>query len=342
MSEQGEPGMERGTNARKGPYLDARVGSAGGPGAGGSTFTVLVAAAANFGVALAKAVAGVLSGSSAMLAEAGHSVADTITEALLFVALKRSKKPADDDHPLGYGPERYIWALLASVATFVGGGVFAVYDGIHALTHDEKPGNPLISYIVLAVAFVLEGLSLRTGWRQATGRAEHFRVPILRYLQHTPDTAVKAVVMEDSAALVGLVLAALGLLGGQLTGSGVFDGIASILIGVLLVVVAYILGRANTELLVGRALPKPMREAVLRELRSVEAVQDVMELTTLVQGPGEILIAAKVDFRDVSTSAQIEWACEEAETRLRTLIPAVKRVYLDPTPPRSAPPRLPE
>ncbi|MFF9391816.1 cation diffusion facilitator family transporter [Streptomyces griseoluteus] len=342
MSEQGEHGTERGPNAGSGPYLDHRVGSAGGPGAGGSTFTVLVAAAANFGVALAKAVAGVLSGSSAMLAEAGHSVADTMTEGLLFVALKRSKKPADEDHPLGYGPERYIWALLASVATFVGGGVFAVYHGIHALTHDEKPGDPLISYIVLAVAFVLEGLSLRTGWRQATGRAEHFRVPILRYLQHTPDTAVKAVVMEDAAALIGLVLAALGLLGGQLTGSGIFDGIASVLIGVLLIVVAYILGRANTELLVGRALPKPMREAVRRELLSVEAVQDVMELTTLVQGPGEILIAAKVDFRDVSTSAQIEWACEEAETRLRTLIPAVNRVYLDPTPPRTTPPAPPE
>ncbi|WP_330462078.1 cation diffusion facilitator family transporter [Streptomyces sp. NBC_00820] len=314
--------------------LDARVGSTTGPGAGGSVFTVLVATAANLGVALAKAVAGVLSGSSAMLAEAGHSVADTITELCLLTALKRSRRPADEDHPLGYGPTRYIWALLASVATFVGGGVFALYDGIHALTHDEKPGNPLISYIVLAASFVLEGMSLRTGFKQATGRAEHFRVPTLRYLKHTPDTAVKAVVMEDSAALVGLVLAALGLLGGQLTGSGLWDGVASILIGVLLIFVAWVLGRANTELLVGRALPAPLRDAVRKELLSVGPIEGVMELTTLVQGPGEILIAAKVDFRDVSTSREIELGCEEAEDRLRALIPAVKRVYLDPTPPR--------
>ncbi|MFG2881197.1 cation diffusion facilitator family transporter [Streptomyces sp. NPDC048297] len=313
---------------------DARVGSRGGPGAGESVATVLVAAAANFGVALAKAVAGVLSGSSAMLAEAGHSVADTITEVLLLLALTRSNKPADEDHPLGYGPERYIWALLASVATFVGGGVFALYDGIHALTAGEKPGNPLVAYVVLAVSFVLEGLSLRTGLKQVTGRARYFRVPILRYLRHTPDTAVKAVVLEDSAALAGLVLAALGLLGGQLTGSGVWDGIASILIGLLLVLVAAVLGRANAELLVGRALPAPLRDAVRRELMSVQQIESVLELTTLVQGPGEILIAAKVDFRGVSTSDEIEWASEEAEARLRALIPAVRRVYLDPTPPR--------
>ncbi|MFG3268544.1 cation diffusion facilitator family transporter [Streptomyces bobili] len=331
---QGIPDPGYRMDAGVGPVLDPRVGSSGGPGAGGSTFTVIVATATNFGVALAKAVAGVLSGSSAMLSEAGHSIADTITEILLLTALKRSKKPADEDHPLGYGPERYIWALLASVATFVGGGVFALYDGIHALAHGKSPGNPLISYIVLGATFGLESFSLYTGLKQASGRAKHFRVPILRYLRHTPDTAVKAVVMEDAAALTGLVLAALGLLGGQLTGSGVWDGIASLLIGVLLVLVALVLGRANAELLIGRALPPSARDAVRRELMAVRHIEGVLELTTVVQGPGEILIAAKVDFRDTSTSDQIERACEEAESRLRTLFPDVKRVYLDPTPPR--------
>ncbi|MDT0615697.1 cation diffusion facilitator family transporter [Streptomyces lancefieldiae] len=334
MSAGDEPTPGAGTGKDTGPAPDPRVGSSAGPGAGGSVFTVVVAAAANFGVALAKAVAGVLSGSSAMLSEAGHSVADTVTEVLLLTALKRSEKPADEDHPLGHGPERYIWALLASVATFVGGGVFALYDGIHALVHDERPGDPLISYIVLAVAFVLEGVSLRTGLKQAAGRAKHFRVPLLRYLRRTPDTAVKAVVLEDTAALIGLVLAALGLLGGQWTGSGAWDAVASLLIGLLLVLVALVLGRANTELLIGRALPAPVRRAVRQELTAVRHIEDVLELTTLVQGPGEILIAAKVDFRDVSTSAQIERACDEAESRLRSLIPAVRRVYLDPTPPR--------
>src|SRR6478735_2750052 len=146
-------------------------------GSGESVFTVIVAAAANLGIAIAKAVAGVISGSSAMLSEAAHSVADTVTELLLLTALKRSEKPADEDHPLGYGPERYIWAMLAAVATFVGGAVFSLYDGIHTLLKGEELGDPLVSYIVLAVAFLLEGFSLRTGVRQVRGEAARLRMP---------------------------------------------------------------------------------------------------------------------------------------------------------------------
>ncbi|MGW3631831.1 cation diffusion facilitator family transporter [Streptomyces sp. NPDC005122] len=301
-------------------------------GAGESTVTVIVAALANLGIAVAKAVAGVISGSSAMLSEAAHSVADTVTEVLLLTALKRSEKPADEEHPLGYGPERYIWAMLAAVATFVGGAVFSIYDGVHTLVAGEELGNPVVSYVVLAVAFLLEGYSLRTGVRQARGEAARIGAPFKRYLRHTPDTAVKAVVLEDSAALIGLVLAAGGLLGGQLTGSGVWDAVASLCIGLLLLYVAWVLGRSNAELLIGRPLPKAVREGIRAELLAVEHVEAVLELTTLVQGPREALVAAKVDFRDVSTAAQIEWACEQAEQRLREAFPAVSRVYLDPTP----------
>ncbi|MFD5267586.1 cation diffusion facilitator family transporter [Streptomyces sp. NPDC058335] len=301
-------------------------------GGGESTFTVIVAAVANLGIALAKAVAGVISGSSAMLSEAAHSVADTVTEIMLLTALRRSGKPADEDHPLGHGPERYIWALLAAVATFVGGAVFSLYDGVHTLVEGEDLGDPLVSYIVLGVAFLLEGYSLRTGLRQARGEAARLRAPFRLYLRHTPDTAVKAVVLEDSAALAGLVLAAGGLLGGQLTGSGAWDGAASLCIGVLLLYVAWVLGRSNAELLIGRPLPKPMRERIRAELLESAHIEAVLELTTLVQGPREALVAAKVDFRDVSTAAQIEWACEQAEARLREVFPAVTRVYLDPTP----------
>ncbi|WP_405664013.1 cation diffusion facilitator family transporter [Streptomyces sp. RK9] len=299
-----------------------------------STFTVLVAALANLGIAVAKAVAGVVSGSSAMLSEAAHSVADTVTELMLLVSLRSARRPADEDHPLGYGGARYIWALLASVATFVGGGVFAVYDGVHTLTHGEVPGDPLVSYLVLGVALLLEGYSLRTGLKQARGEADRFGVHVKHYLRHTPDTAVKAVVMEDSAALVGLVLAAGGLLGGQLTGSGVWDGVASLCIGVLLVYVAWVLGRANAELLIGRPLPAPMRAAVRDSLLADPHVVDVLELTTLLQGPKEALVAAKVNFRDVSTAADIEVACDRMAQRIQARFPAVSRVYLDPTPGR--------
>ncbi|MEU6660877.1 cation diffusion facilitator family transporter [Streptomyces sp. NPDC046821] len=310
-----------------------RSETAGDTDSGGeSTSTVIVAAAANLGIALAKGVAGVISGSSAMLSEAAHSVADTVTEVLLLTALKRSEKPADEEHPLGYGPERYIWAMLAAVATFVGGAVFSIYDGVHTLVAGETLGDPVVSYIVLAVAFVLEGYSLRTGIRQARGEAARVGAPIRRYLRLTPDTAVKAVVMEDSAALVGLVLAAGGLLGGQLTGSSAWDAAASLCIGVLLLYVAWVLGRSNAELLIGRPLPKPVRQEIREIIAGVEHVEAVLELTTLVQGPREALVAAKVDFRDASTAAQIEWACEEAARRLRQRYPHVRRVYLDPTP----------
>lgn len=299
---------------------------------GESTFTVVVAAAANLGIAVAKLVAGLISGSSAMLSEAAHSVADTVTEVMLLTALRRSRKPADEEHPLGYGPERYIWAMLASVATFVGGAVFSLYDGIHTLVRGEDLGDPFVSYLVLGVAFLLEGYSLRTGVRQVRREAAGLGVPAPRYLRRTPDTAVKAVVMEDSAALVGLLLAAGGLLGGQLSGSGVWDGIASVLIGVLLVYVAWVLGRSNAQLLIGRPLPEAMRAGVREELLSVPHIIDVLELTTLIQGPDEVLIAAKVDFRDVASAEQVEWACEEADEQLRERYPSVRRVYLDPTP----------
>ncbi|WP_329057800.1 cation diffusion facilitator family transporter [Streptomyces sp. NBC_01453] len=308
------------------------AGDAGEDGGGESVTTVLVAAAANLGIALAKAVAGIISGSSAMLSEAAHSVADTVTEVLLLTALKRSEKPADEEHPLGYGPERYIWAMLAAVATFVGGAVFSIYDGIHTLVAGEELGDPLISYIVLAVAFVLEGFSLRTGIKQVRGEAARRGAPVGHYLRRTPDTAVKAVVMEDSAALVGLLLAAGGLLGGQLTGSGVWDAIASLCIGALLLYVAWVLGRSNAELLIGRPLPKAVRLEIRELLAGVEHIEAVLELITLVQGPREALVAAKVDLRDTSTAAQIEWACEEAAARLRERFPNVTRVYLDPTP----------
>ncbi|GGZ23294.1 cation diffusion facilitator family transporter [Streptomyces poonensis] len=301
-------------------------------GGGESTGTVIVAALANLGIALAKAVAGVISGSSAMLAEAAHSVADTVTEILLLTALRRSGRPADEEHPLGHGPERYIWALLAAVATFVGGAVFSLYDGIHTLVTGEELGDPLVSYVVLAVAALLEGFSLRTGLRQARGEAALFGVRLGRYLRRTPDTAVKAVVLEDSAALLGLVLAAGGLLGGQLTGSGVWDGVASLCIGALLLYVAWVLGRSNADLLIGRPLPAPVREEIRALLAGLPHVEAVLELTTLVQGPREALVAAKVDFRDAATAAQIEWACEDAARRLRERFPSVRRVYLDPTP----------
>jgi cation diffusion facilitator family transporter len=293
--------------------------------------TVLLAAAVNLAIAAAKAVGGVLSGSSAMLSEAAHSVADTVTEVLLLTALRRSARPADSQHPLGYGPERYFWAFLASVATFIGGAVFAVTDGIRTLLNGEDRGSPLVSYIVVGIAFVLESTSLIRGVRQSKREAGRWRIPLRTYLHYTPDTTVKAVVFEDTAALIGLVLAAGGLIGGQLTGSGIYDGIASILIGISLAFVAFTLGRDNMSLLIGRSVPNRILEEIRKEILAPDVVNGVGDLAAILLGPDEVMVAAKVDFVDKASAGQVEEACEKIERTLVDRFPDIKQVFLDPT-----------
>lgn len=293
--------------------------------------TVLLAAAVNLAIAGAKAVGGVLSGSGAMLSEAAHSVADTVTEVLLLTALRRSARPPDARHPLGYGPELYFWAFLASVATFIGGAVFAITTGVHTLFHGEERGSPLVSYIVLAIAFVLESTSLLRGVRQTLGEARRWRTPLWTYLRHMPDTTVKAVVFEDSAAIIGLVLAAGGLVGGQLTGSDVFDGGTSILIGLTLAFVAWTLGRDNMSLLIGRSVPDRILDQIRAEIQAPDVVEVVGQVAAVLLGPHDVLVAAKVDFTDDATAGAIERACTDIERRLATRFPAIQQVFLDPT-----------
>jgi cation diffusion facilitator family transporter len=293
--------------------------------------TVLLAAAANLAIAVAKAVGGVLSGSSAMLSEAAHSVADTVTEVLLLTALRRSARPADERHPLGYGPERYFWAFLASVATFFGGAVFAVTDGVHTIVSGEDLGSPVVSYIVLAIALVLEGTSLIRGVRQSSREARRWKAPLWTYLNHTPDTTVKAVVFEDTAAIVGLVIAAGGLTATQVTGSDVWDGVTSILIGLTLAFVAFTLGRDNMSLLIGRSVPAPIQDQIRELILAPDIVAAVGNLAAILLGPEEVLVAAKVDFVDTASAAEVEETCEQIERDLTERFSIIRQVYLDPT-----------
>jgi cation diffusion facilitator family transporter len=320
--------------ATPGPPVPSAEGDVGRPeqGSGGeSTGTVILAGAANLGIAIAKLVGGMISHSSAMLSEAAHSFADTITEILLFIALKRGNKPADDKHPFGYGRETYFWAFMASLCTFALGAGFSIWQGISTILHGEEQGDPLISYIVLAIAFVLEGSSLLKAVRQVRGAAKKWQVSPGRYLQATTDTTVKAVTFEDSAALVGLVLAAIGLFLENLTGQSVWDGIAAILIGILLLLVAISLGRANVSLLIGQAASERIEHELLQEIRSLPHVEDVPFLITSVIGPGQLLVAAKVDFADNASADEIEATADEAERRLVARHDGVRYVFLDPT-----------
>jgi cation diffusion facilitator family transporter len=313
------------------PPVQGDVGSPEQGSGGESTGTVVVAGLANLGIAIAKLIGGLISHSSAMLSEAAHSLADTVTEVLLFVALKRGTREPDDRHPFGYGRETYFWAFLASLATFTLGAGFSIWQGIATILGGEEQGSPTISYIVLAVSFVLEGASWLKAVRQVRGAARQWGTTPGRYLKRTTDTTVKAVTFEDSAALLGLVLAALGLLLEHLTGDPLWDGLAAISIGLLLFLVAYSLARANVSLLIGQAASPVIEDQLREEINALPHIHDVPFLITSVIGPGQLVVAAKVDFADDATADDIEQAADEAERRLVARHPGVRYVFLDPT-----------
>lgn len=298
---------------------------------GESLRTVVIAGAANLAIAVAKAITGLLSGSAAMLSEAVHSLADTTTEALLFVAVRRSAAPPDETHQFGYGRAGFLWALVAAGFTFVAGGGFAVTQGVHTIIEGEVDSHFGSSFAVLGIAFVLESVSLTQGLRQARGEARGWQVGIGRYLRYTTNTAVKAVVFEDVAALIGLLLAAIGLGLTALTGSAVWDGSASVAIGLLLFLVGANLVRANASLLIGQAVPAVMQRHIREELLALPEIEKVEQLFTSIISMSDVVVAARVKFTDAATAEAITAAADEAERRLSQRFPSIRYVFLDPT-----------
>ncbi len=296
-----------------------------------STSTVLLAGAANLGIAVAKLVGGLISGSTAMLAEAAHSFADTLNQVFLMTALKRSHKPADARHPFGYGMERYFWSLIAAVGIFVLGAGYSVLEGVKAIVNPEELGSLLVSYVVLGLAFLLEGASWLKAVRQLRGEAVENDRGFFEHLKITPDPTAKTVAFEDTAALIGLVLAAGGITLHRLTGQGFWDGAASVAIGVLLVGVAYALGQQNKRALIGEALPEDAQEAIRRTIVESPGIDSLVEMLTMRMSPTEVLVAARVDLDDTSTVEEIEKSAEEVERRVREAHPEVRHVFLDPT-----------
>lgn len=296
-----------------------------------STSTVLLAGGVNLLIAVAKLVAGLVSGSSAMLAEAAHSVGDTLNQGLLMTALHRSRKPADEDHPFGYGMERYFWSLLAAVGIFVLGAGFAVYEGVSTLLGGGTPGSPTLAFVVLGISFVFEGTSFVKAVLQLRHETRG-RPDALGYLTTEADPALRAVFWEDGVALLGLLLAAAGIGLDQLTGGRTWDGVASLAIGALLVVVAYGLGRQNQQYLIGRSVPADMREDLTEAINEAEGVDAVLELLTMRLAPDQVLVAARVDLADHLSPEDIERAADQVDTMVREQFPDVRHVFLDPTP----------
>jgi cation diffusion facilitator family transporter len=292
---------------------------------------VLVAGTANIAIALAKVVAGVLAGSAAMLAEAAHSLADTLNQGFLLASLYRSDRPADAEHPFGYGKERYFWSLLAAAGIFVAGGGFSIFEGVLTIQGGGEASGTVVAFAVLAVSFVAEGSALLRAVRQVRGEAASHGRSLPEHLRRSSDTTIRAVLFEDTTALIGLVIAAAGLTLRELTGSAVYDGAASILIGLLLVGVAYSLGRTNMHMLIGQSADEEHREVIVAEIETTSGIDTVMELLTMQLGPDALIVAAKVAFTDDISADDAENIAEEIDVRLRDRIPTIHHVFLDPT-----------
>jgi len=299
-----------------------------------STSTVLVAGGANLLIAAAKLVAGLASGSSAMLSEAAHSFGDTLNQVFLMAALRKSQRVADEEHPFGYGMERYFWSLLAAVGIFVLGAGFSAYEGISALTSPGESGSPTWSFVVLGASFVFEGSSFAKAIFQLRRNAGEVGTDVVHFLRNDADPALRAVVWEDGVALVGLLLAAGGLGLDSLTGERTWDGVASLLIAGLLVSVAYGLGRQNQQYLIGKAASPELRAGIVEAIKQADGVDSVLELMTMRLSPEQVLVAARVDLADHLTPEDIERASDEVDDLIRERFPEVRHVFLDPTPDR--------
>jgi cation diffusion facilitator family transporter len=259
-----------------------------------SVRTVVVAVAANLLVAVAKGIAAALTGSAALLAETTHSIADTCNEVLLYIGVRRGMRPADDRHPFGHGQARYFWSLLAAIGIFVVGGLFAIYDGVQSLRHPEPLTDVPVGVAVLLISAVLEGVSWRTARRQLRVEAAVRHIDLGEYIATSSDPTPAAVFLEDSAALVGLALALAALLLHIATGSAVWDGTASLLIGLLLFAVAFVLVRRNGALLIDESAPADVVERLRRIVAQEPWVAEVTELTAVYVGPRQLLMITHV------------------------------------------------
>jgi cation diffusion facilitator family transporter len=296
------------------------------------TFTVLLALAANVAVGVLKLAAGLISGSAALLSEAAHSAGDSTTEILLIVALRRSDRPADGRHPFGYGKERYFWSLLAAGAIFVSGAAFSIYEGLHTIIGGAaEPTDKLwVNYPVLAIAAVLEGTSFVQALRRARSQAQRSRKTLRALIRDPEDPTVNSVAMEDSAALIGIVIAAAGVGLHQLTGSSVYDGIASLCIGALLLLVAFVLARSTGDLLIGKQASLTLLREIETFLENEDEIVDVVDVLSMVVGAGSVLLCVRADFADEVSSGDIEQACMRIDGDLRDRFAELSEVFIQP------------
>jgi cation diffusion facilitator family transporter len=281
-----------------------------------SARTVWVALGANVLVGVAKSIAAVVTGSASMLAEAAHSWADTGDSVTLLVANRRSYRPPDRAHPLGQGREAYFWSLIAALALFVAGAAVSIARGIQELIHPEPATDFVVGYVVLALAFVLEGISFMRSVRQARATAKMFGYDLIEEVMATSDPTLRAVFFEDFAALVGLVIASVGLAAHQATGSSTPDAVGSILVGVILAVVAVVLINRNRQFLVGEEADPRVHAAALRALLEMPEIARVSYLRLEIVGPRVLYIICYVDLVGDDTESHVAVRLRALEARI--------------------------
>jgi len=295
--------------------------------AGGGARAILAALGANLGIAVIKFVAFAITGSSSMLAEGVHSVVDSGNQGLLLIGGRSAKRRATPEHPFGYGRDRYVYGFLVALMLFSAGGLFALYEGVDKIRHPHHLDDPLVAVIVLVIAIGLEGFSLRT----AVGESKHLKGADswIGFVRHAKNPELPAVLLEDVAALTGLVFALLGVGIAEATEDAVWDGIGTCAIGALLICVACVLMVETKSLLLGESAA-PVQVAAIESALRGPGVERVIHLRTMHLGPDELLVGAKVAMPAAASLAEVARAIDAAEERVRAAVPSARVIYLEP------------
>ena len=294
----------------------------------GSTRAIIAALLANIGIAITKFIAAAFSGSASMLAEGIHSLADSGNQILLIIGGKRSKRAATAAHPFGYGRSRYIYAFVVSIVLFSVGGLFSINEGLQKLSHPHELEMVWLPLVVLGAAIVLESLSFRTAIKESN-RVRNGKSWI-EFIRHAKSPELPVILLEDFAALIGLVLAFGGVGLTVVTHNPIWDAVGTLAIGVLLVLVAIVLGAETSSLLVGEGASAEDTTLIRKALEKTPGVQSVIHMKTLYLGPDELMVGAKIGVESTATGKFIAQVIDEAEGNMRAAVPAARVIYLEP------------
>jgi cation diffusion facilitator family transporter len=294
----------------------------------GSMRAIIAALLANIGIAITKFIAAAFSGSASMLAEGIHSLADSANQILLIIGGKRAKRAATAAHPFGYGRSRYIYAFMVSIILFSIGGLFSIMEGLNKLSEPHELEMVWLPLTVLGVSIVLESFSLRTALREA--KHERGKKSLIEFIRHAKSPELPVVMLEDMAALVGLVLAFAGVGLTVITHNPIWDAIGTLSIGVLLILVAVILGAETSSLLIGEGATAEDTGKIRKALSETPGVQSVIHMKTLYLGPDELMVGAKIAVASSATGKFIAQVIDDAEANMRKAVPAARVIYLEP------------